>query len=76
MRYQLILTGVLLAALPVWAGSVEEAQEAHGKALALLAEGDASGAEAAARKALAISQRFLPSKKSPSGRKRAFCSTR
>lgn len=60
MRYQLILAGILLAVAPVWAGSVEEAQEAHHKALTLLAEGDASGAEAAAREALSISRRFVP----------------
>ncbi len=60
MRYQHILAGLLLAALPAWAGSVEQAQQAHGRALALLAEGDASGAEAAAREALSISRRFIP----------------
>ncbi len=60
MLSKYFLVTALLVAHPVWSASVEQAEKSHQLALGLLAQGDASGAEAAAREALSISQRFVP----------------
>jgi tetratricopeptide (TPR) repeat protein len=56
----LVLGIAFMLTRPVAGAQSEEAVKAHGRALRLLAEGDATGAEASAREALAESSRFTP----------------
>ena len=58
---KLILRGLATLMLaPVSAMASDQAEKANSRALVLLAEGDAPGAEAAAREALSVSNRFDP----------------
>ena len=59
IRWLALAMGILLTQF-TWAAQTETAVKSHGRALRLLAEGDAEGAETAAREALAASARFTP----------------